>query len=236
MSRKLKVLGLALVAVFAMSALAASGASAAVEHTFTSTTSPTGLTGAQVGEHSFTAQGKTIKCTSATFTGTVTGTTADKVSVYPEYTGCKFNGIEATVSTLNCEYTFDSDTTESADFPAGEEHAPVEITCSNGPITISVGGLCTISIGAQTVHGVSYVAEGSGSTADMLVKATVKTITNTVSGGLCFLAGIETGTRSDGEYVGNTTVKGYVDNGNTSSGGKTSFSEGSQVGIGLTTP
>jgi hypothetical protein len=205
MIRNLKVLGLAMVAVLAMSAMVASAASA---HEFKSESSSTTLTGEQVGEHVFTAEGNEVKCTAAKFTGTQSGTEADEVQVHPTYGAaakegatCKFSALTATVNTGSCDYRFDSETDANG-------HATTKVVCTSGSITISLSG-CTITIGAQTVdQGVSFTNEGSGASRDVKVTATATGIDYSASGFGCSLAGIKTGAHTDGTYNGTTTVKG----------------------------
>jgi hypothetical protein len=209
MIRNLKVLGLAMVAVLAMSAMVASAASA---HEFKSEAASTQLTGKQVGEHVFTAEGNEVKCTTATFNGTQSGTEADEVTIHPEYGKgldpegnpgkCRFSALTATVTTTGCDYKFDSETSEAG-------HATTQVVCAEkSNITISLSG-CTITIGAQTVDGgVSFDNEGSGTTQQVKVTATATGIDYSASGFGCSLAGIKTGAHSDGTYNGTTTVTG----------------------------
>src|SRR5262245_58717455 len=130
MTRNLKALGLAFVAVFAMSAIAASAAHATEyfhqheEHTIiTAANVGTGHTGA----NEFTiAPGLTIKCTTAKFEGTevelekhveplTTGTTWTKESltVTPTYSECTAFGFPAIVTHEECHYKLFAATTET---------------------------------------------------------------------------------------------------------------------------
>jgi hypothetical protein len=222
MIRNLKTLGLAMLALCAFGAVAAQAASA---HQFTSESGATILTGAQVGEHVFTAEGNEVRCTTATFSGTQLGTESDQITIHPEYGKgldekgepgkCRFSALTATVTTTGCNYVFDSDTTQNPDAALGVEDAPVSIECETGKaINIAMSG-CTIAVGGapnnQGLHGVTFANDGTGSTKDVTVNATASTIHYSASGFGCGLAGIKTGTHTDGTYTGLTTVKGYVD-------------------------
>jgi hypothetical protein len=134
MVRKLKVLGVALAAVFALSAMTASAASAQVG-TITST-GPVTLTGTQTGvpnENSLTVFGGVVTCANAKYTGhkvlteaqTIAGKTHERlpndsssVTITPHYGSCitKQAGIEFpdTIDMNGCDFEFDLGVTISA--------------------------------------------------------------------------------------------------------------------------
>src|SRR4051812_44505900 len=136
MIRKLKVLGLALVAVLAFSAVAAS-ASQAFEFTSFNTETELHEGGTSVGnqtagnKHKFTPTGgfASIQCTTAHFTGTsATGTEKEPVS-HPEYTGCTDTfGRAVDVSTAGCNYKFHINKEVEADVFEGT----TDIVCEAG--------------------------------------------------------------------------------------------------------
>jgi hypothetical protein len=234
MTRNLKALGLSLVAVFAMSAMAAQAASA---HQFFSEGTPTVLTASQIGEHVFKAGGE-VKCTTATFAGTQTGTETDTITIHPTYGKgggkCSIAGIiTVTVTTTGCNYIFGSDTATSPDLTG--EHAAVSVECESGKAITIAGSGCTIKVGGNTVNqglrGVTYKNEGTGANRSVEVTATARTIHYEASGLLCGLAGVQTGTHTDGTYDGVATVKGFVDNGGPSGTEKDEFTEGAQRGV-----
>jgi hypothetical protein len=127
MIRNLKVLGLALVAVFALSAVAASAASAQVG-TLTST-GPVTLDGVNTGEASanqLSAFGGTTQCPNVTYTGHKALTTKEteegkihepipndssKFTITPHYGVCTSKigaaSFPTTVDMNGCDYTFD---------------------------------------------------------------------------------------------------------------------------------
>lgn len=233
MTRYLKVLTLTALAAIASGAIAVQAASAAVEHSFTSEVEKTRLTGTSVGENIFSLTASPIKwgCESTTFSGTVTGTKVDQISIHPEFSGCQWNGAEATTITEGCNYVLDSDTTTSSHFPS-QEHAAVSVQCEAGKyIGVNISG-CTLKISNgsgenQSLHGTTYQTSGSGAGADIKINWTLRTMHYTATGAYCALLGISTGTYSVGDFDGVTTLKGYEDKGG---------EEGAQVGIGLSTP
>jgi hypothetical protein len=200
MIRKIKVLGLTLVAVFAMTAVAASAASAAEFH---SESSATELRGAQQTENVLAFNNRTLKCKSATFVGSQSGTTASTVEVHPTYGNCTAFGLESTITTTGCNYVLHSN---------GE----TDIVCEAGKqIEIEAFGTCQVNVAAQSGLGsVSYSNVGSGSTEEVLVGLNVGSIKANVTGStlVCGTNGERLST-----YTGSVLTKG-------SSGG-------SQVGI-----
>jgi hypothetical protein len=204
MTRNLKALGLALLAVFAMSAVAASGASAA-EDVFTSSEEVTDLTGHGAGAVFQYTEGKLgVTCETETYNGTIEGAAVNEITVHPVYEGhCTAGPFEATITTDGCNYIISGDTDENG-------HAGVEIECDEGK-EITVDTACTIHIPPQTPTGggVSF-ANGVSGQDDVTVNATVTGIHSTVTHSFaCTLGGIAPGTHTGGTYEGSVTVKGY---------------------------
>jgi hypothetical protein len=220
MTRKLKVLGLALVAVLAMSAMMASAAQA-VEHTFESSSvnEKTILTGSNTGKEVFTVGlGEAeVSCTSSIFEGTVEGNKVKEVTVTPTYgkttkpSGCEdaVSKSEAIVHTNHCAYILHNVTDANGD-------APVSIECSGTPkeeITVTLPALgVTIHVPEQTpaggVHYTNLKEHGPGKKEAVTVKSTVSGIHYRCTGSevFCFfLNGV------DGTYKGDTDVTGYED-------------------------
>jgi hypothetical protein len=214
MNRKLKALGLALVAVFAMSAVAASGAQAAQFHS-ASASGTTYLTGNQATTNLFSTTAGNVKCKKATFGGSYTGgTTATDLTITPAYAECTAFGQNATVTINGCTYTFTQ--------PTSATTGNVDLACpGSNVITVDVpAGNCTLTIGPQTLKGdVDYTnqTEASGKK-DVLVTATVIEIEHTVHGpgAICGTTGLHPGETVEGvsteaNYTGTVTVKGYSD-------------------------
>lgn len=116
MIRNLKVLGLALVAVFAMSAVTASMASA--QGKLTTDGADVKLTGINTGatlENSLTAFGGNTTCPNVVYTGTEVGSLTNRVpngatqtTITPHYGLCTTLGIPfSTVDMTGCDYVFD---------------------------------------------------------------------------------------------------------------------------------
>lgn len=190
MKLNIKVLGLAVVAVFALSAVGASAASAA---TFQSEATTTNLTGTQTGNHVFNAAGAKITCKKASFTGQQSGTSVSEVTLGAAYSECSFLFFNVNVNMNGCSYRFH----------ANGETDVVGASC--GGITYEGAG-CKVVVPAQTgLNSVSYATAGSGSSRTINVKPNVTGIKYT-SSGLC----PENGTNlTNGKYEsGPTNVVG----------------------------
>jgi hypothetical protein len=144
MSRNLKVLGLALVAVLAMSVMVASAASASQ---YTASAYPATATGANTsGKETFTTPGGTVQCDSH-FQGTLAAASST-LTVTPKYTNCvAFGFLNATVEFKGCDYLFHAGASKGG----GVYDNSVDIACpaGSGPITIKAG-TCEVHILAQT--------------------------------------------------------------------------------------
>jgi hypothetical protein len=218
MMRNLKVLGLALVAVFAMSAVAASMASA---DDLTSEVSPVTLTGAQEENDVLTTTAGNISCKEIKYKGTaVTPTTT--VSVTPEYpeksggvTNCTALGFPMLVDVNGCSYLFH--------IGAGVTTGTLDIVCPAGKeITVTVNYLstvkCIIHVPAQTGLGpVTYTNVGSGATREITVSAKITNLkySHTRPAGEPGLGACTTGSGTTGSYNGKVIVTGEKDNGGT---------------------
>jgi hypothetical protein len=244
MTRNLKALGLALLAVFAFGAVAASSASAVP--LFHSETEPTVLTGgedksgAEFGTKTSTL---TITC-QETFGGTVSEKTPSVVTVHPTYSNCvKVTNLAVTVDTENCDYKLYAETTTSPKTPPEEAKtktdAPAEIECTAGNnIKITIGGVCTITItsNGEKLHGVVYDNQGTLKTRDIKVTPTVDKIKYKAPGIGCRIGGLQE-EGEDGflttDALGNNgiTAKGFEDKSPAPSPHQDEFVEGPQVGI-----
>jgi hypothetical protein len=166
MTRKIKTLGVALVAVFALTAVMASAASAA---SYTATTYPTTATGeSALGNDVFTTEAGAVEC-KAHFVGTLTAASSD-LTVTPTYTNCKVFGFDGQVT--GCKYTFTAVSTTSSN---------VDVV---NPCTI-IGGNCHVTVDNQ--NSLSSVATTNNAAGDVSVQANVSAIKYTVvkDGFLC---------------------------------------------------
>jgi len=211
MTRKLKALGLGLLAAFALSAI---GAQAASGDVFTTGAEPkTVFTSSADTQHLFSYSVGSVKCAVTNFSGTQTGDTATELTITPTYEECTFAGEPAAVRTNHCDYTFTTETDEG--------HAPVGVECENEgehiEVEITPWNHCTLTIAPQTTGGgVTYTDEGGEVTVDITAEVEV---TRDNPGSNLFCAFIpESG---NGTYTGSSWMAGYEDEG----GPSTSFTE-----------
>jgi hypothetical protein len=233
MSRNLKALGLALVAVFALSALAASSASAIDKFTTGSTAVVTGTSHDNVFRT--TSPVFEATCTTSSFSGTV-GFGATEITIDATYTGTinQTSGThehctattpasKTTVSMEGCDYDLTGSTTGS---DGGKTDATVWVTCPAGKeIKMTTNSGCNFKVPGQTSTsgGVTYVNEPGGK-----VKAVMTStgVTYTTEGALCALAGFPS-EGNNADYIGTVVLSGFQDNG----GNTEPFTEGNAVVI-----
>jgi hypothetical protein len=195
MTRKLKALGMALFAVMAMGAFSASMASA----NFHSESSHTIIDGKQpVAEDDvFTVNAGTVKCTEASYSGTQNATTTSAVSVVPKYTGCTaFGFVNAPIDVVDCEYEFTATTTTLHIRNVPNKTCKITVTAFN----------CHVSLGAQTLTGITYDNAGSEKTRDVTATANISNIKYTQESKS--FPGCTNGTFTNGTYKGSGTVTG----------------------------
>jgi hypothetical protein len=204
MNRKIKALGLALVAALALTAVMASTAAA----NFTSSAAHTTLHGVQQGEgHQFTAgEGiGAINCKTATFSGTATGTSVSTVTIKPTYENCKDSlGRVVHITKNTLEYHFLS--TASKGFVTMTGEIELTVTTSFGHCTILIQGHRTVNgttVPDQTINGITYAQSGN----DLLVTTHSNNITSIVEGS-GFACGTTKTHQTNGTYIGSTLMKG----------------------------
>lgn len=214
MISKLKALGLAVAAALVLIAVTASSASASLEFTSASAGTTT-LHGNQSSSHVWTASVSEgfggISCTTATLSGTVTGSTHTAWSLKPTYSGCKDTfGRTVHIITNSLEYIFTVIGT-SGGTPVGQVHVKGHIETT---ITTPIDH-CKITISTEQTNGGITYHNHTGGTDDILVTTKATGIISTTSGGL-FNCGIQDGVHADGEYTGNTIIGGTSSPGGTS--------------------
>lgn len=200
MNRKLKALGLALVAAFAMSAFVASAQAAEFHAGEAHTTSTAG----QTSTHVFTAgEGfGGVSCSKASFESTSTATTETFQTIKPAYSECKDSfGRTAHVTVNGCAYVFKGGTSTTAN---------VDVECPEGKtivVEVKSGGstICTVTIGAQTNTGIVDLHNVAGG--DVAIESTAGSVDNTTSGGF-FNCGISNGLHTEGTYTGTSVAAG----------------------------
>jgi hypothetical protein len=214
MKRNLKALGLALLAVCAVGATVAA-ASASAEDKFTCA----GVSNCDVtGTGSNTTFGTkssslTTVCSTEKYSGTVTNG-ASEITVTPAYEGCTMLGNSYPLVMNGCDYILTGNTTArlKTDGATQETDAATRIACPEGKAIESKGSGCTVKVpGNQTLHGVTYVNEGTGSTQDIKINITVDSIEYTSAGFGCAFAGIPA-KGTDGTLTGTVTYKAYTHN------------------------
>lgn len=232
MIRNLKVLGLALIAVFAMTAVAASTASAAEEEvTLTPAEYPALLTGTNDPSevhpnHTFTTSGGAkVECKSILFTGTIAakGVGDTNVTITPDYSECTALGMGATVNMTGCDYVFHHGETSGTTFINGT----VDLKCPTGTtgpdVTIykdkaHTEELCRLTVWNFVNKPANTYTNIAGSPNDVTVVTTAKEINVTRTGSLLCGAAAQTAV-----YTGATTLRAYKD--------ETGNKEGAQIGL-----
>jgi len=143
MIRKLKILGLALVAAFALSAVVASAASA--QNGLLTAPGPMTLIGTQTGgagSNALTAFGLTTECSKATYAGHKLNSSSfiasgeSKVTITPKYGTCSTSGLPTTVDMNGCDYVFELGGTVVAN--TYKVNATVKCTTPGSHIVVTV--------------------------------------------------------------------------------------------------
>jgi hypothetical protein len=212
MSRKLKGLGLALIAVFALGAVSVASASAG---TFTAAKGATisgeqisgTITSKTVAKHEFTTVAGTVKCTTATFAGTAAAAESTTQELEPTYGGCTIAGsVPVTIDVNSCKYLFHAGTAGAA---------TVDVRCPSSPITVTVtGSTCSITIGGtsggvnQGLGGITLTNSGTSTAMDIVASIDVTGIHYIVDNGPSCPNAPASGTYTDGSYRGVATIKG----------------------------
>ena len=198
MNRKIKALGLALVAAFAMSAVMASAASAIEFHAGEAHTI---ISGSQTGNHTFTVGSGfgAITCKVAKFSGTTEKTTETSQVITPEYKECTDSFGRKVDVTVSAKYRF---TAPAAATGSAEVHVEgsfkIEVTNSSSVV------ICTVTVGSQTNNNIVYHNIANG---DVEVTTTTNNVTTETSGGT-LNCGVANGHHTGGSYTGNTIIAG----------------------------
>jgi hypothetical protein len=212
--RNIKILGLALVAMFAMSAMVAATASA---DDFNAESYTATLAGTKDGEDLFTTTAGTVKCTTPTYAATITAKTKT-ISATPSYTGCTGFGFPAEVITTGCTYVF---TVNGGTSTEGK----VDVECGSNEITVVAKSgatvKCTVHVKTQTdlTGTVKYTNVGVGTTREVTLEANLGGIDYTHTAGSGIGACVS-GSATNGTLTG----KGFV----------TGSKAGAHVGVFLT--
>jgi hypothetical protein len=219
MTRNLKLLGLALIAVFATSAVTTSVASA---DTFTTEGGVSVfVTGKQTGAGDvLTTTAGTAKCKEIIYAGAGIPSGSTTFSIFPNYpekTGgvqnCTAFGFPAVVNPNGCTFLFHigAATTGTMDIvcAAGKEFT---ITASAGLTT-----KCVVHIPAQTGLGtITYKNSGSGSTREVEIAINISTLKYAHTSAKAEASGLGSctaGSATNGSYVGSFNLTGETSGG-----------------------
>jgi hypothetical protein len=229
MTRNLKVLGVAMAAVFAMSALAASAAyGAAADFKVAEEgkeVAGTLNTSAKSAFQTFTTSTGKITCATPGGTASLTGQSGEITAENLSFTNCHATALKlpATVDPNGCKFRFTAGTFNGA-LPGSEGSVHLE-GCEEGKgitVTIFSGSDepanlgCTIHVTEQTLNGISYVNGTNAATGkeDVTIKAAVKGEIKAL-----FTAGpknlcVNEHTETAGNYEGEVTVTATNNKGN----------------------
>jgi hypothetical protein len=230
MTRNLKTLGLALIAVLVLGAVAASVASA-VQDTFrTSAGGEAEITGeadpdakTQYFQGSTADPDKFFSCNKVSVGGKFKDGATSITTTTPKYEECEATSIDtvnhqttkvsATIEFTSCDYNFLTNTTTGN--PTGGEHASLEIKCTTAGdaihIKVTALKIKCVTIPAQIVtHAVRYNnTETKAGTKEITIEATAHSITTTTENSVACPVPEGTTVHEDGLYTGKTTVKGF---------------------------
>jgi hypothetical protein len=242
MTRNLKALGLALVAVFAMSAIAASAAQAEGAPSLTPASYPAWLTTTAEGNQVYTTDtGQKVECTTVTGQATIEKAGVGDTSVTStdiKYSGCNAligtSTLPATVDMTGCDFKFSGGKTDPAD-STHYTNAAVAIEC---PVGVTGPDVTIFSSAANHTAGTAlcHITVWNSVTAGSVTYTNVAGATNTVT---LKSVGIQNpvtrsgsllcGNPATATYVGATIVKAFKDEGFQADG--TTPKEGAQVGL-----
>lgn len=207
MDRKLKALGLGLLAVMAVGAFAAANASATVSGHFTHDAlgGHAIVKGSGNGEHRLKLEvdGRTptIECNVYSSEGTLTSATVTTIAVEPAFANCQTEGGSANsviVDTNGCEFVYHSGGgTFSLQCPAGEE---LVITHPS----------CEVAMASQSTKGVTYgtAVSNPGNKHELTLSQSV-TLTAQYEAGICVFLG----TAHQLSITGSTTLAAFSTSG-----------------------
>jgi hypothetical protein len=191
---RIRIAGLALVAVFALSAVAASAASASK---FEAASYPVEVKGEGANQE-FKVESGTINCTGK-FKGTA-GAASETLGITAAYEKCTFASLGVTtVNMEGCTYLFHAGKRIAEN--ASRHEGTVDVKCPTGKAITVTTATCVVKVGEQLgLKGVEYVNVAGGK---VEVNANVETIAYT-EGNLC----TKPGTRANGHYTGKVLTSG----------------------------
>jgi trypsin len=133
---------------------------------FRAEAAPTVLTGKQhLGATVLPFDAGFVSCAETTYTGEMTEAETIEVSLTPNYAGCEFAGLKATVDVNGCQYKLTPFAKEGVNFEGS-----VDVVCPEGKKIEVTGSGCTITIGPQLERRtVTFTNVGAGATREITV-------------------------------------------------------------------
>jgi hypothetical protein len=203
--------------ILIVSALGAAGAGVASAVPYTApgaaSTQITYLTGKNPSAHILKTASMTTGCATATFAGSMVGSSQSSLTLTPTYSGCTSGGFATSHVKVNgCDFLFTEPTSSGG--ITYSIHAP-HISCPAGkvieitPTTFGVS-VCTQKIPPQTpTSGVVFVSNSGniGAMMDFYLQGGFSGVHYSGTGSICS----NSETHSDGEYSGPITVEGFSD-------------------------
>jgi hypothetical protein len=211
MIRRLKILGLTLVAALAIVSIAAGTASADI---FTAETSTVNLSGSQEGTDVFKVHGGQVNCTSVTFSEPVWPMPTSHITLTPTYSGCTFAGLAATVNMNGCVYEIWVNAGSSTEATASIGR------CAGREITVTAPSKgtpkCILHIPGQLgLTSLSVTNIGAGATREITVSSNINNISysqtkGTAETGNCATADKTTGGTYEGKATLTASLSGHI--------------------------
>jgi hypothetical protein len=167
---------------------------------------PVTMTGSQTGSNTFGFESQSVQCSVATFSTTLTEG-SETLEVPPAYSSCLSGVTSLSIDVNECKYKF----AMTSEVEEDKYKGTVDVACPSGKsIAVTSACGCTITIGSQTALGtVEYVDTTSASPKkDVDVKLEISGLKYTEGSG-CKTPG----TRSNGTYSGELTLKGDTEGG-----------------------
>ncbi len=197
MLSKLKIGGLALIAVIATGAV---GASAAQAGEFTADEYPATITGSQTAKHEFKFQTGTVVCAKAAFDGTLEEA-SETLTVKADYKECKTPNGGVNVKMNSCDFLLHAGET----LENGRVDGSLDVQCNEAGDEIEFvepANGCTIKVPAQESLGtIVYTNKEMAKDFEMDIGLTEMTYTQNEK---CNMKG----TFEDGQYLGKSTMLG----------------------------
>jgi len=205
---KFRVLSLGILAVLSVTAFGVVSATADTGGHFTSSVHHTTLVGTETAlpphRLHFTEEGKSeedwIGCDKDHYTGTLTVTTAESITITPNWSECYTTGTPNTKFDIHengCHFTFTIGDTGT--------HHTVHLTCPEGKAIEITHQNCNITVKPSTHLGVVYKTDTtSNKKHSITLEVTVKGIASEYHSGLCIFLG----TNHVSEMRGSVTVEG----------------------------